>query len=229
MSLPSVHTAVRPSLLAILLFLLGGRLCLAQEAEIDLFPRVMLSVSGGIFRPALDELQTNHRKGAMYGAQLGVRFFRTLPRHRLYGTAQLYRFNATRLGPGHGAGAEAGGSLKWDMTVANAGVRYGINLFKVNDISWLGGGISSITLNRNVISSAIERIGPLDFEEVRTVTTSTFESVSFYVEVGQMVQSFEFKAKPRIGLFWNAKYDHGLSHTLNISGLSIQVGFLVGV
>ena len=56
-----------------------------------------------------------------------------------------------------------------------------------------------------------------------------FRSVSFYIEVGQMVQGFFFDARPRVGLFWNVKYDHGRREASNIGGLLIQVGALVGL
>lgn len=56
--------------------------------------------------------------------------------------------------------AVTGGTLsalvKWDMRTVNAGAQYAVRLFKVKDVSWVGGGVSSITLDRNVIT--IERV-----------------------------------------------------------------------
>ena len=202
----------------------------AQEASVDVFPRVTLGFSGGVFRPSLDELTEDHRKGAMVGGQVSLRLFEPLARHHVYGTAQLYSFGATRLGTGREVtGSTLSALVKWDMRTLNVGARYAVNLVRGRDVSWVGAGVSSITLDRNLITSRRVRVNLLDFREERTVTRERFTSTSYYIEVGQMVQSLAFNARPRVGLFWTAKYDGGRSETKPIGGLSIQVGALVGL
>ncbi|MFQ5572473.1 MAG: hypothetical protein ACE5G0_22595 [Rhodothermales bacterium] len=212
------------------LFFSGVSPAMAQERPIDPFPRISLGGSGGFFRPMLDELKDRHRKSLEFGAHLGVRLFKTTPRQGAYATVQLYTFGATRLGAaGLRVGRDSTGLLKWDMLNVNVGMRYVVRLFEGHTLSWIGSGVSSIALHRRDISIRNVQISLFQREEMREVKRDTFRSTSFYVELGQMVQSYFFKAKPRVGLFWNAKYDHGRSKEMDIGGLSVQAGIFVGL
>ena len=208
-----------------MLLTLGGYSCLAQQADIDLFPRVTLGLSGGLFRPALDEMNDDHRKDILFSAHLAVEAIRLTDAQRLYGVVQLNQFGATKFGPElRAAGSGAVGLLKWEMRTMNYGVRYAVRLFDWKAVSWAGGGLSTIALDRIELRSRSQ-----GFESIPYEIRDPFRSTGYYVEVGQLVQTFTLNARPRIGLFWNAKYDHGRSAARSIGGFSLRAGALVGL
>ena len=211
--------------MSLLLLILGGYPCLAQQADIDLFPRVTLGLSGGVFRPALDEMNDDHRKGVLFSAHLAVEAIKLTDSQRLYGVVQLNQFGATKFGPG--ARALRGGPvslLKWEMRTMNYGLRYALRLFGWKAVSWAGGGLATIVLDRIELRTRTEGFEVVEFE-----IRDRFRSTGYYVEAGQLVQTFLFNARPRIGLFWNAKYDHGCSEAQPIGGFSLRAGALVGL
>ena len=222
---PHVRTSTRSYLLSLLLLLLGGYPCLAQQADLDLFPRVTLGLSGGVFRPALDEMNDDHRKNILFSAHLAVEVFKLTDAQRLYGVVQLNQFGATKFGPQlRAAGSGSVGLLKWEMRTMNYGARYGVRLFGWKAISWAGGGLSTIALDRIELRSRNQ-----GFESIPYEIRAPFRSTGYYVEVGQLVQTFLFNARPRIGLFWNVKYDYGRSEARSIGGFSLRGGALVGL
>lgn len=116
----------------------------------------------------------------MAGGQVSLRLFEPFARHHVYGTVQGYDFNATRLGTGREVtGTTLSVLVKWDMRTLNAGVRYAVNLFEGKDVTWVGSGVSSITLDRNVITSRRIRVSISDFGDERTVVRERFTSTKY--------------------------------------------------
>ena len=138
--------------------------------------------------------------------------------------------HAIKLGTDAGYGSSAAVNvLDWELDTVNGGIRYALHLFGRGNLSWLGGGVSSIRLDRIVRTTRVEQDGPFSHKEVREETRDRFRSTSFYVEMGQLVQSFFFEAQPRVGFFWNAKWDYGQHAAESTGGLSLQAGILIGL
>ncbi len=184
-----------------------------------------VGLSGGVFRPALDEMDDDHRKDILFSAHLAVEAIKLTASQRLVGVVQFNQFGATKFGPElQFAGSGSVGLLKWEMQTMNYGVRYAVRLFGWKAVSWAGGGLSTIMLDRIEFRTRTEGFDVVEFE-----IRDRFRSTGYYVEVGQLVQTFLFDARPRIGLFWNAKYDHGRSEARSLGGFSLRAGALVGL